>query len=821
MNFVLNMRYVMMCGLVLCGLASSAQKAPETPAKADSVKKPVAVQPYSKVIPASARKQKGVFTVVNTESKWFFEIPDSLMGRYFLVVTRYTGTPSGNVSMGGEETNEQTVYFEKAPGNKVFMRGVVYRNDSADSTQAIYRSLKVSNVNPIAAAFDIKAVNAAGKSTVIDVTDLFKKDNPVMSISSKDKGIAKVGSIADDRSFIEKISAYPLNIEARTTKTYTSTSGSLYAAQVAGAITYSFNVSMVLLPKVPMKKRFFDERVGYFANRYTLFNENSQRTRTQDYIQRFRLEPKPEYMDKYNKGILVEPAKPIVFYLDPATPKKWRPYLIAGVNDWQKAFEKAGFKNAIMAKEWPENDTTMSLEDARYSVIRYMASETPNAYGPRISDPRSGEIMESHVVWYHNVMKLVHNWYMIQAGAIDPRARKMEFDDQLMGELIRFVSSHEVGHTIGLRHNMGASSQTPVEKLREKKWVEANGHTVSIMDYARFNYVAQPEDHISKEGIYPRIGAYDKWAIQWGYRLLPGDQSEEQESKVLNKMIVDSLARNPRLWFGGEGKNEDPRSQAEDLSDNVTRANEYGMKNLKRVVAALPLWTREEGDQYDNLKELHKAAIGQYSRYLDHVVKNIVGRYITVKSVEQNGAVYTPIPKQRTKEAIHFIGRNLFEAPMWLYPESITNKLGTKVADDILDQQNRFMNTLIAPTYLYNLHNMELTIRKDYPVAEYLNDIKREVWKPLGKNELTNSFRRSLERSYVEKLDFIINPKQVKEGWVRSNAQRDDTRLVVIQHTRNLLAEVKTMAAKDPWNAVHYQDIVHQINKILHEQSKL
>ncbi|WP_295772294.1 zinc-dependent metalloprotease [uncultured Mucilaginibacter sp.] len=815
------MKYVMMYGLLLCGFAAFAQKAVPTPAKTDTVKKPVAVQPYSKIVPASARKQHGVFTVVYNDNKYYFEIPDSLFNRYFLVVTRYAGTPSGNVSMGGEATNEQTIYFEKAPGNKVFMRGVVYRNDSADSTQAIYKSLKVSNVNPIAAAFDIKAVNTADKRTVIDVTDLFKKDNPVMSISTRDKGISKAGSIADDRSFIEKIAAYPLNIEVRTTKTYTSTSSSLYAAQVAGAITYSFNVSMVLLPKVPMKKRFFDERVGYFANRFTLFNENSQRTQTQDYIQRYRLEPKPEDVDKYNKGILVEPQKPIVYYIDPATPKKWRPYLIAGVNDWQKAFEKAGFKNAIMAKEWPQGDSTMSLEDARFSVIRYMASETPNAYGPRISDPRSGEIMESHVVWYHNVMKLVHNWYMIQAGAIDPRARKMEFDDELMGELIRFVSSHEIGHTIGLRHNMGASSQTPVEKLRDKKWVEANGHTVSIMDYARFNYVAQPEDHISKAGIYPRIGAYDKWAIQWGYKVFPGNQNEEQEHKLLNKLAVDSLGRNPRLWFGGEGKNEDPRSQAEDLSDNVMRANEYGIKNLKRVVAMLPQWTREEGDQYDNLKELHKSAVGQFSRYLDHVAKNIVGRYITSKSVEQSGPVYTSIPKQRTKDAIRFIGRNVFEAPLWLYPDNITDKLGTKVTDDILDQQSRFINTLIAPTYLYNMHNMELTTRKNYPVAEYLNDIKREVWKPFGKNELANSMRRSLQRSYVEKLQFIINPKQVKEGWIKSNAQRDDTRLIVIEHTKRLRAEVRTMAAQSPKYAAHYNDIVHEINKILHEQSKL
>lgn len=815
------MKYLTMYGLLLCSLVSFAQKAPQPVVKADSVKKPVAIQPYSKVIPATAIKQHGVFTVDYVDNKWYFEIPDSLMNRYLLVVTRYASTPQGGPPYGGEEANEQSVYFEKMAGNKVLLRAVVYRQDSPDSTQAIYKAVQNSNVNPIVVAFDVKAINQAEKSTVIEVTDLFKKDNAVMSISAENKTSAKLGSLADDRTFITRIKAYPINIEVKTMRTYTTSSPGSNAGKAAGAITFNMNTSLVLLPKEPMKKRLFDERVGYFANRYVLYNDGDQRTSTLDYIQRYRLEPKPEDVDKYNKGQLVEPAKQIVYYLDPATPKKWRPYLIAGVNDWQKAFEKAGFKNAIVAKEWPENDTTMSLEDARFSVIRYAASEKPNAYGPRISDPRSGEIIESHVVWFHDVMKLLHSWYMIQAGAIDPRARKMQFDDELMGELIRFVSSHEVGHSLGLRHNMGASSQTPVEKLRDKKWVEANGHTVSIMDYARFNYVAQPEDHIAKEGIYPRIGAYDKWAIQWGYRMFPGNQTTAQEHKVLNKLIVDSLTRNPKLWFGGEGKNEDPRSQTEDLGDDVVKANEYGIKNLKRVVQQLPVWTREEGDLYDNLSEMHKAAVSQYKRYLYHVMKNVAGRYVTSKSVEQAGAVYSAIPKIRVQETVRYLGRNLFEAPVWLYPVSITGKVGTKTIDDIVEQQNQIINTLLSPTLLYNLSNIALQSNDPYPVATYLNDVKTEVWKPFGRSEMSNSMRRSLQRSYIEKLAFIINPKQVRDGVMKSSTQRDDTRLTVIEHTKRLRAEVKLMAARYPKQAAHYNDAAHEIDKILHEQSKL
>lgn len=814
------MRNLLMCGFLLYSITAIAQPKPVT--KPDSTaKKNTAVMPYSKIIPAGTYQKQGLFTVSNNDSKWYFEIPDSLFNRDMLVVTRYIATPQGIDIYGGEEANEQTVYFEKMAGNKIALRAFVYRQDTPDSTQVIYKALQNSGVNPIIAVFDVKAINPQNGDRVIDVTDFLRKDNPITSIPADGKTELKLGGLADDRSFITKINAYPINIEVKTTKTYNTSSAASPAGKVAGALTFGINTSIVLLPKSPMKKRYFDERVGYFANRYVLFDDNTQRAKKEDYIQRYRLEPKPEDVEKYNRGILVEPKKQIVYYIDPATPKKWRPYLIAGVNDWQKAFEQAGFKNAIIAKEWPENDSTMSLEDARFSVIRYTASEKANAYGPRISDPRSGEIMESHVVWFHNVMTLLHNWYMIQAGAIDPRARKMQFDDELMGELIRFVSSHEIGHTLGLRHNMGASSQTPVEKLRDKKWVEANGHTVSIMDYARFNYVAQPEDNIGKAGIYPRIGAYDKWAIQWGYHFFPGDQPLEAEGKLLNKLIIDSLKSNPKLWFGGEGKNEDPRSQAEDLSDDVVKANDYGIKNLKRVVAQLPVWTREEGDLYNNLEEMHKAAVMQYKRYLNHVMKNIAGRYMTFKSVEQPGDVYAEIPKARVKETIDYVSRQLFDAPLWLYPQSITSKINVKVADDVLDQQNQIINIMLNPVLLYNLHNIALQSHTPYPIAEYLNDVRNGVWKNFGKNELANSFRRSLQRSYIEKLNIIINPKDMENGKMMNNAQRDDTRLMVIEHTIKLKAYIKLMMTHNPGNSVYFNDMLRRIDKVLNKQNKI
>lgn len=784
--------------------------------KADSTStQPKGMQPYNKIITDKAKTKAGLFTVSQVDTKYYFQIPDSLFNRYMLVVTRYLSTPEGIGIFGGEKANEQTIYFEKGANNTVYLRSLQYRQDVRSSDSMLAKALANSNENPIVAAFPIKTTNPDTKNVVVDVTDIFKKDNAMFSIESKEKTEKKLTSLADDKSFIESIDTYPINIEVKTTKTYTSSTSS------SGSITLRLNTSIVLLPKTPMRKRLFDERVGYFANKYVLFDDDEQSAQKKFIVQRYRLEPKDKDIKKYLRGELVEPKKQIVYYIDPATPKKWRPYLIAGINDWQKAFEEAGFKNAIVGKEWPEDDKTMSLEDARYSVVRYLASETPNAYGPRISDPRSGEIIESHVGWYHNVMKLVQRWYMIQAGPLDPRARKMHLDDELMGQLIRFVSSHEIGHTIGLRHNMGASSATPVEKLRDKKWVEENGHTVSIMDYARFNYVAQPEDNISPQGIYPRIGMYDKWAVKWGYKYYPNAKDEFEEETILAKLTTDSLTANPKLWFGGEGKDEDPRSQSEDLGDDAVLASDYGIKNLKRVVPNLIQWTYQPNDAYDNLADMHKAVVGQYSRYLYHVLKNIGNNYITKRTVDEKGVVYQPIPKAKVKAAIGYVGRQLFEAPLWMYPQDIEQLIPLKTADQISDQQNQVLNMLLSSGMLYNISIKAMQSEGAYTVPEFLNDLQQTVWVKFSGNEKQDFYRRSLQRGYIEKLGMLLLPKEVEPGKALNAAQRSDVRLYGRQHLLKLKTEVtKSMNAATGFNKDHYESILLEIDKIITKLDK-
>ncbi|MFZ4103995.1 MAG: zinc-dependent metalloprotease [Sediminibacterium sp.] len=757
---------VMLTGLVNAQRPLSPMAMADTSAAAGAKKEPPAKtgpKTFKEFITKKAVTQKGVFTVHFQDDKFYFDIQDSLLGRELIAVTRYAKVAGGARKYGGEQVNEQTIQFEKGPNSRIFMR-VVSLISRADSTQTIAKAVKNSYLDPIVAAFDIKAYGKDSTSSIIDVTDFFKGDNQAVSLSSFEKRNFNLTGLAADRSYIETIKSYPINIEVKTVKTYNASAsmpgspagGSFIpAAANAGAVTFELNTSILLLPKTPMGRRLFDSRVGYFADNFVEYSDDQQKVKNQVFAVRYRLEPKPQDLEKYKRGELVEPMKPIVYYVDPATPKKWVPYLIAGVNDWNIAFEKAGWKNAIVGKEWP-NDSTMSLEDARFSVIRYFASDIENAYGPQVHDPRSGEILESHVGWYHNVMSLVHDWYMVQTAAVDPAARKMHFDDELMGNLIRFVSSHEIGHTLGLRHNMGSSSKTPVEKLRDKTWVEANGHTASIMDYARFNYVAQPEDKIAQSGLFPRIGDYDKWAIQWGYTYT-GENDAQEDRKINNKWIIDNLSKNPRVWFGGEGRNDDPRAQTEDLGDNAMLASEYGIKNLKRIIVNLPEWTKEEGDRYENLSQMYGQVVGQFSRYMGHVLRNVGGIQETFKSVEEKGDVYTPVTVATQKQAMQFFHTQLFTTPKWLMDASILNKFANPSTNErVQSVQTSILKSLLDKNRLYRITTSQTRFgASSYALNEMMDDLRKGLFSDVSKADI---YRRNLQKTFVSQLDETLNP---------------------------------------------------------------
>lgn len=738
--------------------------------------------------------RKGMLNVEKVGKDWFLEVPDSLLGKDMLSVTRYTSTPSNSGQFGGEECNEQVVFFQMNPDSTLLLRSRMTVN-VADSTDAISKAINVSNEHPIIAAFPLEK-HKDGMMR-IKVTGFLNSDH-ALGMMSYAKRSFSLGPQDPALSYIEDIKTYPTNTEIRLVKTYNSPAGMLRASAMTGKVTFGLNISLVLLPEQPMQPRLFDQRVGYFTHSFNTFSDEQQRVGRKIMISRYRLEPKNEEdAEKMRRGELIEPKKPIIYYIDPATPKQWRKYLIDGVNDWQAAFEQAGWKNAIRGEEWPENDSTMSMEDARFSMIRYLASPIANAYGPHISDPRTGEIMEAHVCWYHNVMSLVHDWYMVQASSIDEAARKMHFDEELMGQLIRFVSSHEVGHSLGLRHNFGSSAMVPTDSLRSKAFVEQNGHTPSIMDYARFNYVAQPEDGISRTGIFPRIGDYDMWAIEWGYRPMLDAKTPMEDHKALEAMTAKAQ-QNPRLWWGdGEGlRGVDPRRQTEDLGDDAVKSSTYGVMNLKREMAQLEKWTADDEDIHDeNLEEMYSQMQSQLIRYAGHVAGYIGGTYQTYQTRAQGGTTFEPTPLAKQKASLKWLDENILNEPVWMREFNYCKSL---------NRDPRRLTLSLARYGSMLLFNRLNYLNDLYPADKYMDDVIRLCFSEAQNGKSVSLYRQTLQNSMVTMLISSFN------GSTYASVDRAN----YLRALKSIQSKVKN-AGSDTQSRAHFQSLADLIDRAL------
>ena len=791
--------------------------------KDDSKKDTKKEKTYSDIITDKAVTDNGLFDVHKIDDKFYYEINDSLLGRDMLMVTRIVKMAT-ELPLSRHKMSEQVLKWEKFDNN-ILLKQASYSKFANDSLPI---SIAVSNSNfePIIASFKISVKNKDKNSYVIDVTSLYKSDVKMFGFPQSTRKSYKISSLDSKLSFIESIRSFPLNIETKHIKTYKSSDSR------NGQISMVLNNSMVLLPKEPMRRRYFDERVGWFTSSQTDYGIDNQEAETVRYLDRWRLEVKDEDIEKFKSGELVEPKKPIVYYLDPATPKKWRKYLKDGIEDWNVAFEAAGFKNAVIVKYPPtkEEDPDWSPEDVRYSTVRYLASPSLNANGPHVSDPRSGEIIESDINWYHNVMKLLRNWYFVQTAAVNPDARGVEFKNEVMGELIRFVSSHEFGHTIGLPHNMGSSSAYPVDSLRSATFTKKYGTAPSIMDYARFNYVAQPGDEgvalMPSDWDTPNVGVYDIYAVKWGYKPIL-DVTHEEEKSILQSWITEK-ADDLKYRFGSAGI--DPSSQTEDLGDNAVKASEYGIANLKRIMPNLIKWTTEDGETYDELEYMYNQVLGQFRRYMGHVANNIGGVYQYYKTADQDGAVYTHVSKEHQKACVNFLNNHLFNTPYWMIEKDILNKIEfAGMTNRIRTVQSSYLNNILDFGKMARMiENEALNGNNAYTLENFMNDVKNGIWSELRNGKKIDVYRRNLQRSYIQRLGYIManeQPRRQGSFWANYttpvNVAVSDIRSSTLGTLLNLRKELSKSVKKysDQNTKNHLNYCIGLINNALNPKS--
>ena len=811
------------------GLAGSPSQAsqsgnPQDPAPQSAAEEQEGPKPYVEVITEEAESDEGLFTVHRVDETYFFEIPESLYDVDMLLITRIGRVPAGlgGTIVSGAKVSEQVLRWERR-GDRILLRKVSF-NQVAEDTLPIFESVVRNNFAPIVEAFDIEAIGPDGDTVVIDVTDFYSGDTPALSgLSAAQRKTYEVRSLDADRSFINYARSYPLNVDVRHTLTFSAAAPPTDVR--AATISMEMHQSMVLLPEDPMMPRRRDDRVGYSSISQVNFGLDELKAAEQTFIRRWRLEPSDP--EAYARGELVDPVKPIVYYVDPATPARWRPHVRRGIEDWQAAFETAGFSNAIVALDPPshEEDPDWAAEDARYSVVRWAASMVRNAMGPSVSDPRTGEIIESDIVWFHNHMRSYRNRLMIETGASNPAARSLDMPDELMGETIRQVIAHEIGHAIGLPHNMIGSSSYPTESLRDPDFARRMGVSPSVMDYARQNYVAQPGDGLEPTDYIRKIGPYDHYAVNWGYRVIPGAKSPDEEKATLDGWIAEH-ADDPMYRFGSStGWN--PDAQTEDMGNDPVKSSGYGVANLKRVVPNLVEWTKTPGENFDDLEELYGELVGQWSRYIGHVITLVGGRYQNAKSTDQGEPIYTPVSRDKQEHAVQFVIQEAFESPTWLADKDILRRIEHAGAlERVRGRQVGFLNQMLNPGRMQRVIESEVFDPDPYRLVDYLGDLREGVFSELDDGSPIDTYRRNLHRAYVERLEYLMTDDPTATppsggNTTRVDVSQSDIRPLARAQLETIQEDAERVATgtEDEVTRAHMVDLAARARAILEDRA--
>lgn len=775
---------------------------------------------------SDAERDDGIFTVFQEDGDVRFEVPDSLLDRDMLLITRVAGVQAGMGGFlpAGAAVNRQMVRFERA-ADRILLRK--YSGEAvADDTLAIAQSVESNYFAPILASFEIEARGPEDSSSLIEVTDFFEGDTPAISgLRPAQRRQYQVRRLDGARSFIGRVRSYPLNLNVRHTLTYDA--GAPPSDEQANTISMEMNQSLVLLPSEPMQPRYADARLGYFTVDRVNYGLDEQKAATETFIRRWRLVPTDPIA--YARGELVEPVTPITWYIDPGTPEQWRDAVRQGVLNWNEAFEAAGFRNAVRVLDppSPEEDPEWDPEDVRYSVVRWSASLTRNAQGPSTSDPRTGEIIEADIVWYHNHMRSYRNWMMVQTGAANPGARSLPIDNALMSEAMEQVITHEIGHAIGLPHNMVASSAFPTDSLRSPTFTRRMGVAPTIMDYARQNYIAQPGDGLRPEDFIRRIGPYDLYSVNWGYRVIPGATSADDEMETLDSWIVERAHDRSYAYLpqGGVGV-PDPRSQTEDMGDDPVRSSSFGMANLRRIVPNLVDWATQPGEDYTDLREVYGEALSQWNRYVGHVLTVVGGVHVDLKTADQDGMVFDAVSRERQKEAVAWISDEVFDAPIWLNDPAILERIGPMTGGlrALQGRQAGILNRLLDPRRMDLIAEMEATQPTNaYPLVEFLDDVRAAVWDELEEAAAVDGYRRALQRAYLERMEMLmtVQPEGNPFQGPAPNMARSDIRPLIRAQLTSLREDVTSAERRirHRVSRAHLNDVLVRIDAILEAEA--